>query len=65
MNKMCIRDRRMNRWPFCRVQHLALDESLIYIKSHFPAQRVDFPNQMALSAAANGGVAGDVYKRQV
>ena len=40
------------------IEHLGLDKGLIYIFGHFPAQSVDFPDQVALGGSPDVGIAG-------
>ena len=51
---------RMNRRPLAEVQHPILDAGPVRGLSHLAAQRVQFPDQMALPGSADGGVARHV-----
>ena len=45
------------------VQHPVLDAGLVCGQTHFAAQSVDFPDDVALAGAADGGVAGHIAHR--
>ena len=42
------------------VEHAVLDAGFVRGLAHFTAQRVQFPDQMALARTADGGIAGHV-----
>lgn len=57
---VCLGPERMDRWAFSPVQHPVLNAAGVRRPAHFAAQCVQLPDQMTLSRAANGGVAGHV-----
>ena len=50
----------MHRGTLAAVEHTALQEGGVRRQPHFAAQRVDFPHQMPLGGAADGGVTGHI-----
>ena len=50
----------MDCWAFSPVQHPVLNAAGVRRPAHFAAQCVQLPDQVSLSRAANGGVAGHV-----
>ena len=57
---VCLGPERMDRWAFSPVQHPVLDAAGVRRPAHFATQCVQLPDQVPLSRAANGGVAGHV-----
>ena len=51
---------RMDRGALAPVQHPVLDAAGICRQAHFAAQSIQFPDQMALAGAADGGIAGHI-----
>ena len=53
-----LRPERVDGRALGDVEHLGLDESLIYIFAHLTAQGIDFPDQMALGRSPDVRIAG-------
>ena len=48
----------MHRGALGSVEHAGLEKHLVRRQTHFAPQRVQFPHQVALGGAADGGIAG-------
>ena len=55
--------KRMHSRAFALVQHPVLDAGRIRSHTHLATQSVQFPNQMALAGATDGGIAGHIAHR--
>ena len=50
----------MDRRAFAPVQHPVLDTAVIRGHAHLAAQGIQFPDQVSLAGAADGGIAGHI-----
>ena len=57
---VCLGPQGMNGGAFAPVQHPVLDACMVGSNAHLAAQSIDFPHQVALAGAADGGIAGHI-----
>ena len=55
---VCLCPERVNRRPLGNIEHLGLDEGLVYIFTHLSAESIDLPDKVPLGRASYMRIAG-------